>query len=382
MTPPDSKPQPGVNHYPRLESLDILRGFDMFLLVFFQPVFLAVARCLGVPWLDAVAYQLDHESWAGFRFWDLVMPLFLFMTGASMPFAFGRKIAEGRVRSLWPGILRRVALLFILGMVVQGNLLSLDTRQLRLYSNTLQAIAAGYLIASVIILNLKTRWQIVATAALLLIYWIPMTFMGDFTPEGNFAEAVDRAVLGRFRDGVYFDEIGSWHFSSWYTYTWIWSSLTFGVTVMLGAFCGSIIRNGRATPRPTAIRLLVIGVVLVAAGLLWNLQMPIIKRLWTASMTLYAGGWCFILMAVFYWVIDGMGFSSRVSWLKIYGMNSITAYVLGEVVNFRSIPESLSYGLKPILGPECYSAWITFANYLIVFLILLVMYRRRIFIKL
>lgn len=382
MTPPNHNPQTGINPYPRLESLDILRGFDMFLLVCFQPVFLALARCLGIPWLDAVAYQLDHESWVGFRFWDLVMPLFLFMTGASMPFAFGRKIAEGRVRSLWPGILRRVVLLFILGMVVQGNLLSLDTQQLRLYSNTLQAIAAGYLIASVIILNFKTRGRIIATAALLLIYWIPMTFMGDFTPEGNFAEAVDRAVLGRFRDGVYIDEIGSWHFSRWYTYTWIWSSLTFGVTVMLGAFCGFIIRDGRSKARHTAIRLLIVGVALVAAGLLWHLQMPIIKRLWTASMTLYAGGWCFILMAVFYWVIDGMGFSSWVSWLKIYGMNSITAYVLGEVVNFRSIPESLSYGLEPILGPDGYSAWITFANYLIVFLILLMLYRRRIFIKL
>lgn len=382
MTPPNHNPQTGINPYPRLESLDILRGFDMFLLVCFQPVFLALARCLGIPWLDAVAYQLDHESWVGFRFWDLVMPLFLFMTGASMPFAFGRKIAEGRVRSLWPGILRRVVLLFILGMVVQGNLLSLDTQQLRLYSNTLQAIAAGYLIASVIILNFKTKGRIIATAALLLIYWIPMTFMGDFTPEGNFAEAVDRAVLGRFRDGVYIDEIGSWHFSRWYTYTWIWSSLTFGVTVMLGAFCGFIIRDGRSKARRTAIRLLIVGVALVAAGLLWHLQMPIIKRLWTASMTLYAGGWCFILMAVFYWVIDGMGFSSWVSWLKIYGMNSITAYVLGEVVNFRSIPESLSYGLEPILGPDGYSAWITFANYLIVFLILLMLYRRRIFIKL
>ncbi len=203
----------------RLESLDILRGLDMFMLVFFQPVFLAVARCLDLPCLNAVVYQLDHEVWAGFRCWDLVMPLFLFMTGASMPFAFGRRIAEGRVRSLWPGILRRVGLLFILGMVVQGNLLSLDLGRLRLYSNTLQAIAAGYLIASVIILNLKTRGRIIATVALLVIYWIPMTFMGDFTPEGNFAEAVDRAVLGRFRDGVWTDELGDWHFAKWYTYT-------------------------------------------------------------------------------------------------------------------------------------------------------------------
>ncbi len=151
---------------------------------------------------------------------------------------------------------------------------------------------------------------------------------------------------------------------------------------MLGAFCGSIIRAGRDTPGPTARRLLVAGIALVAAGLLWNLQMPIIKRLWTASMTLFAGGWCFILMAAFYWVVDVMGWHRGLGWLKIYGMNSITAYVLGEVINFRSIAESVSYGLKPIIGPEWYSAWLTLANFLILFFILLMMYRRRIFVKL
>ena len=70
----------------RLASLDILRGFDLFLLVFFQPVLWVLARQLDVPFLNGILYQFDHEVWEGFRFWDLVMPLFLFMTGASMPF--------------------------------------------------------------------------------------------------------------------------------------------------------------------------------------------------------------------------------------------------------------------------------------------------------
>ncbi|MCM1116391.1 MAG: hypothetical protein NC342_02495 [Pseudoflavonifractor sp.] len=254
--------------------------------------------------------------------------------------------------------------------------------QLRLYSNTLQAIAVGYLISAVIILNLKLRWQIAATAALLAIYWVPMTFMGDFTPEGNFAEAVDRTILGRFRDGVWWDEAGEWHFSEWYTYTWIWSSLAFGATVMLGAMAGTVIRSGRSNPQATLRRLLVIGGALVAGGLLWGVQMPIIKRLWTSSMTLFAGGWCFLLMALFYYVIDMCKWRRGLMWLKVYGMNSITAYVLGEVVSFRSIPQSISYGLKPLIGDEWYGAWITFANFLIIFLILRLMYKRGIFIKL
>lgn len=74
----------------RLASLDILRGFDLFLLVFFQPVFVALGQRLNFPWLNDILYQFDHESWIGFRFWDLVMPLFLFMTGASMPFSFSK----------------------------------------------------------------------------------------------------------------------------------------------------------------------------------------------------------------------------------------------------------------------------------------------------
>ena len=176
------------NNTSRLASLDILRGFDLFLLVFFQPVFAALARQLNLPFLNDILYQFDHEVWEGFRFWDLVMPLFLFMTGASMPFSLSKYV--GMSGSYWPvyrRILRRVFLLFIFGMIVQGNLLGLDSRHIYLYSNTLQSIAVGYFIAAVIQLHFSFRWQIGITLLLLFIYWIPMTFLGDFTPAGNFA---------------------------------------------------------------------------------------------------------------------------------------------------------------------------------------------------
>ena len=175
----------------RLASLDILRGFDLFLLVFFQPVFVALGTRLNLPWLNGILYQFDHEVWVGFRFWDLVMPLFLFMTGASMPFSLSKYV--GMSGSYWPvyrRILRRVFLLFIFGMIVQGNLLGLDSSHIYLYSNTLQSIAVGYFIAAVIQLHFSFRWQIGITLLLLFIYWIPITFLGDFTPAGNFAEQV------------------------------------------------------------------------------------------------------------------------------------------------------------------------------------------------
>lgn len=365
----------------RLASLDILRGADLFLLVFFQPVLVAVGTQADVSWLNDVLYQFDHEVWAGFRFWDLVMPLFLFMTGVSLPFSLAKYRGRDVRSGVWRKIFRRFVILFIFGMVVQGNLLGLDPKHLYLYTNTLQAIASGYLIAAVVLLTTSSyKAQAAVAALLLLVYWIPMTFLGDFTPEGNFAEQVDRFVLGRFRDGVYWDEAGAWHFSPYYNYTWIWSSLTFGVTVLLGAFAGQIMKNGDADRRRTVRVLLTAGLLLTAAGWLWGWQMPVVKRLWTCSMTLYSGGLCFLLMSLFYYIVDCRGYSRGLGWLRIYGMNSITAYMLGECVNFRCVAASVSYGLKPYLG-DYYSAWLTFANYFIVFLILREMYRRKIFLK-
>lgn len=371
---------PSVSPAERLASLDILRGFDLFLLVFFQPVFAALGQRLGFPWLNSILYQFDHEVWVGFRFWDLVMPLFLFMTGASMPFSFSKFKDAPDKRPIYRKILKRFVLLFIFGMIVQGNLLGLDPKHLYLYTNTLQAIAIGYLIAAIILLHCSLKWQIVVTALLLVIYWIPMTFCGDFTPEGNFAENVDRLVLGRFRDGVYWNEDGTWSFSPHYNYTWIWSSLTFGITVMLGTFAGRIMKAGKENRRRVVQTLFLIGLGLIGVALLWSFQMPVIKRLWTCSMTLLSGGYCFLLMALFYYWIDCKGHTRGLNWLKVYGMNSITAYLLGEVVNFRCVVASVSYGMEQYLG-NYYPVWLTFGNYLIVFLILRMMYKQKVFLK-
>lgn len=367
-------------HSNRIESLDILRGMDLFMLVFFQPVLMSICRHSDRPWLNTLGQWFSHADWEGLHLWDLVMPLFLFMAGASMPFAFSKYKTEESFLPVYRKIFRRFVILFILGMVVQGNLLGLNPQYFRLYSNTLQAIATGYAISAMLLLHLKQRWQIVATCLLMLIYWIPMHFCGDYTADGNFAEMVDRAVLGRWRDGVYWDETGQWHFSPAYHYTWIWSSLTFAVTVMLGAFAGQIIKSGRTNPQATAVRLAAGALALLLAGYLHSMHTPVNKHLWTTSMTLITGGWCWALMALSYWMVDVRGWSRGLSWLKIYGANSIVAYLLGEVVNFRSIVQSISYGLQSWFG-QWYDVWLTIGNYLIIFLILMTMYRTRTFVK-
>lgn len=357
-----------TNQSHRLASLDILRGFDLFLLLFLQPILVSISRAYSSPWYDAVMHQLDHEIWQGFRLWDLVMPLFLFMTGAAMPFSFSKYRSQPNARSaIYRRILRRVLLLFVAGMIVQGNLLAFSLDSLKIYNNTLQAIAAGYLIAAVILLNLSPKWQILATALLMIIYSIPMALLGDFNHGSSFAFNVDAIILGNFRGDL--------------TYTWVWSSLNFGATVMFGALAGTLMKNPRNLPRTKIAAILVAtGCILSILGLALNHIEPIIKRLWTSSMTIYSAGLCYILMALFYWWIDVLGHSRGLNWLKIYGMNAITAYVIGEVINFRSIVQSISYGLQPLLA-DFYPAWLTFGNALILFLILRYMHKHQIFLK-
>lgn len=356
-----------MNRQQRLSSLDALRGLVLFLLVFLQPVLWSLLSRIDAPFATALLYHLDHEVWEGFRFWDLVMPLFLFMSGTSMPFSFSRFLRGEAPKSVaYRKIYRRFIILFVLGMIVQGNLLGFNLHAIYIYTNTLQAIAVGYVIAALLLLHFRWRGQLVGIALLLLGYALPMTLCGDFTLEGNLASRIDAIVLGRFQGDP--------------TYAWLLPSLTFGVTVMLGAMAGQIIRSGRQRPGRTCQTLAVIGAVLVVAGWLWGFQMPIVKRIWTCSMTLLSAGYCFLLLAAFYGWMDVLNHRRGLEWLKIYGMNSIVAYMLGEVINFRSIVSSVSYGLEPLLGAY-YPTWLTFGNALILFFILRWMYRQKMFVK-
>jgi predicted acyltransferase len=368
----------------RLGSLDVLRGFDLFCLVFFQPVFTRFADALGWGPLSWLASKFHHVPWEGFVFWDIIMPLFMFMAGASMPFAFAKHLRNGTKVQLYKRILKRVVLLWIFGMMCQGNLLALDPNRIFFFSNTLQSIAVGYLISAILLMHLKRNGQIIVTAGLLLLYWALLTFVktgdwggGNFGPDNNLAEYIDRVVLGRFRDGSTVTDAGI-DFGK-YRYTWIVSSLNFGVTVMTGVFAGQIMKG--SLPKIRKVQWLAIGgVLMIIAGQLWGLQMPIIKHIWTSSMTLYSSGICFLLMALFYYLIDYRSYGKYLDWLKIYGMNSILAYMLYEIFNFSSIFTSVLHGTEQFLG-DFYGVVIRLGNVSIIFFILWLMYRKGKFLK-
>lgn len=361
----------------RLMSLDVLRGVDLFLLVALCPLLLRLP--IEAPWYSHVVTQLTHVSWQGFALWDLVMPLFMFMSGVTIPFAL-EKFRDAPKGRLYLRLLKRVALLWILGMVVQGNLLSLDPLKFKVFSNTLQAIAVGYFFSAIVFIHFRARWRYVIAVALLVGYWILMRSLGDFTPSGNLAEAVDRAVLGAWRDGATWAEDGSVQFAPWYFYTWILSSMTFVVTCLSGVFAGEFLKKSSLKGVERSLRLGGAGVMMVALGWIWGMDMPVIKTIWTSSMVLVSSGYCLLLLSLFYYLIDVKGRVKGVKWLSIYGMNSILAYSLSETPYMRVLARSLSGGLKQYTG-DYFSLVVEIVMVVMIFFILRWMYKNNKFLR-
>ncbi|MFM1921857.1 MAG: hypothetical protein RLZZ303_3491, partial [Candidatus Hydrogenedentota bacterium] len=281
----------------------------------------------GVPvWLD---YHLEHPAWTGFSAWDLIMPLFLFITGASMPFSFA-KLTEGTpyYRRIYLKLVRRVLLLWVLGMVAQGRLIesvtALDPSLLRFYSNTLQAIASGYLVAALCLLHLPKRAHGAVCAALLLGYWALLTLVpvpghgaGVLEPDANLALHVDELILGPFRDGS--------------SYTWILSSMGFAGSVLLGVFAGDILRAPWSNKKKLG-GLIAAGLACLLAGAAWGQFFPIIKHIWSSSMVLWAAGWSYLLLAAFFALMDMAGHKRWAFPFIIIGANAILAYMVGEAI--------------------------------------------------
>lgn len=370
----------------RLESLDALRGLDLFCLVVLESILYAWDDVYDAPWFEQSMWYFRHVNWEGFSSWDIVMPLFLFMAGVSIPFSLAKyRQTEGKAQA-YKRIIKRVIILWLLGMICEGNLLSLDPSRINLYSNTLQAIAIGYLIASIAYLHTKWRGQIALSISLLLAYWYIMEYTkagvyggGDYSPEHNMAEWVDRAVLGPYRNFATIEN-GTVHFADFYHYTWVLSSLTFGVTTLTGLMAGELLKNPAILPLNKSIILPLAGIAMACAGWAWHLHMPVIKKIWTSSMVLVSSGYCFILMGIFYYIIDYKKHNKHITWLKIYGTNSIAAYMLTLCISFRSIAHSLFHGLEQYLG--CYyPPFLTLINTLIIFLILAHLYKKQLFLR-
>lgn len=370
----------------RLESLDVLRGADLFFLLAVGPVVRRLIKTLDIEWLNKCSWLFDHVEWQGFSPWDIIMPLFVFMTGITIPFALGRMREERTYGTALWRILRRVVVLWIFGLICQGGLFDKDPQTIYLYSNTLQAIAVAYAVSALLFLFTNLRTQIITAVVLLLGYWAAMEFIsvdgfggGDYTPEKNLAEWVDNAVIGRFRDGAKVVD-GVVVFKSDYHYTWILSSLTFVVTGLLGMFAGVIVKSNMAEKRKLWW-LAGAGVAMVAAGLILGIWHPIIKKIWTSSMTLFSGGVCFLLLWLCYYLIDYKGYRRGLTLFKVYGMNSIAAYMMPKFLKVRAILAGLLWWLAYCIGDEWTAMVVTVANVAVQYYLLYYMYKREIYLK-
>jgi predicted acyltransferase len=355
----------------RILSVDALRGFDMFWITGGSLIFTTLNDAVKSPATGFLATQMEHVEWTGFRFYDIIMPLFMFLVGVSLPISLKRRLEKSSRADVWKHVLKRVLILWILGMVVQGNLLSYQFSNFRFYSNTLQAIAAGYLIATAFVMYLNFRQQLIAGFALLLVFFVLLYIPLDGAvvnppePHHNLALYIDKLLLGSHQDGT--------------TYTWILSSINFGATVMSGVFASYILQSPMKEIRKFRA-LLFTGIGLIIAGMLVDLIQPVIKHIWTSAFVLFSSGICFMMLALFYLVVDYWKLRKWTFFFIVIGSNSILAYMLGELFRFNGFSDILLNGLKPYLG-EWFPFFSAIGGYLVFWLILYHLYKQKIFIR-
>lgn len=419
----------------RLASIDALRGFDMLMIMGMDRLvhalanFAADAANAGTwlarlvrtleAWSDqfvdlcklrqfgiggfrmtALNDQFEHVSWEGFRFYDMIFPLFLFVIGVVLPYSLGKyeTASEGRRNAIWR-VLSRFGLMMFLAFLYAGLLSKLGTfkwagvqwtdpillllplfivlplklllgeyatrngesqaaigpwigRTFRLlcfgallvcltrcdltgfrWAGVLQRLAIGYFVAAVAVVMLPKIGQglfglavIGGYAALLLYYPVPEFGKGNFTPEGNISTYVDQKLLvERMHSGLCCYKFGDNEGTV--------STLGGIATAMLGVMFGHFLRSSSATG------LKFLGLIVAGAACLWGGHalspiIPIIKNLWSPSFVLVAGGWSLLLLALFYGVIDGLGFKRWAFFFIVIGMNAITIYLAPKVIDF------------------------------------------------
>ena len=361
----------------RLLSLDGLRGFDMLWIIGGQFIIHGLAKAWPDRFWTGLSAQFEHVPWQGLHAFDVIWTLFMFMVGVSLTFSLAkRKRMHESHGVLYAHAVKRAVLLFILGMIAQGNLLQFKLSTFHPFYSVLHGIAAGYLIATIVTLNFNAKGQAITTAIFLVSYWIllltipvPGVGRGVLTPFGNAATYIDHLVFGRFS-----------YVPPGQENTWILSYLGFASSVLLGVLAGEMLLSTRSK-KTKCLMLYGYGAGLIALGLIWSLWLPIIKLLWSSSFVLVAGGISCLLMATFYLVIDVLGYRKWVFPFTVIGMNALAVYMATEMFDFRKIGDIFVGGLLPRVGPwdEVLSSA---AALTIIWLILYWMYRTRTFVKL
>ncbi len=363
----------------RLHSLDALRGFDMFWIMGGEGIFVGLASLTGIPVLNWWAGQLEHMPWHGFRFYDMIFPLFLFIAGISFPLSLAkRKSLNQSDKTIYRHVISRGLILVLIGIVF-NNGVNFDFAHLR-YGSVLGRIGLAWMFAALIFMNTKLTFRIVWLAGILIVYWMlfilfPAHDLGATDPysmEGNLAGHIDRLFLpGKFCCYKFGDSEG------------IMSTIPAIGTALLGMLTGQFVSSGYLGGKPVrkVMYMIAAAVGLIIIGRIWNLGFPINKYLWSSSFVCFVGGLSLLLFSVFYLVIDVWGYKKWTLFFVVIGMNPITIYLTERIVNFGSATRFFFGGFTAML-PESWGPLIDGIGITTVaWVFLYILYKKKIFLK-
>jgi predicted acyltransferase len=372
----ESQDKPAVK---RLQSLDALRGFDMFWIMGGEGIFVGLATLTGWPIFKLWAEQLEHVPWHGFHFYDMIFPLFLFIAGISFPFSLQKRIAMNDSRkSIYIHVISRGLILVLLG-IVYNNGINFDFTHLR-YGSVLGRIGLAWMFAAIIFMNTKLNFRIVWLCGILIFYWLlfilfPAHDLGatdPFSREGNLAGYIDRLLLpGSFCCYKYGDSEG------------LLSTLPAISTALLGMLTGQFLMSQYLINKPLrkVLYMALAAIGLIILGRIWNFAFPINKYLWSSSFVCFVGGLSLLFFSIFYLIIDVWQYKKWAFFFVVIGMNPITIYLTERIVNFRSAT-NFFFGGFTALFPETWTPLIDGIGITTVaWVFLYILYKKKIFLR-
>ncbi len=327
----------------RLVSLDVLRGITI-----------AGMILVNDPGSWQYVYApLLHAKWHGSTPTDMVFPFFVFMVGISITLALGKRVKAGTTDGLMLKIFKRALIIFLVGVFLNGfPYFNFETIRI---PGVLQRIALAYLCASLIFLKSDWLGQFRWAIGLLVGYWVLMKFVpvpgvgpANLEPETNLGAWLDNLLLS----GHLWSSTKTWDPES------ILGTIPATATALMGVLAGHLIKSDQTNIQKVAW-LFVSGALCIFAGLLWDLNFPINKPLWTSSYVLYTGGIALQCLALCYWFIDVLGYKGWTKPWVAFGTNAITAYVfhglLARILGLIKVGQDVS--LKTWIYENLFNSW-------------------------
>jgi predicted acyltransferase len=227
-------------------------------------------------------------------------------------------------------VLPRAVLLYLLGIFYYGGFANPPGVR---FMGVLQRIALCYLFTGLAVINLRVRGIIILLVVLLVGYWAWLSFVPlpgaqaiSFAAEKNWTNYLDAHYLPGWK---------------WESKTWdpegLLSTLPAIGTCLLGALAAELLRSRNISEWRKVGCLIGGGIMCVLAGYWWGHHFPIIKKLWTSSFVLVAGGYSCILMGTFYAVIDIWKLRRWAIVFLWIGSNAITLYMAESLLNFERL---------------------------------------------